>query len=171
MCAPLPPLGRGGGGEGGRPSSLCTTYRVDSKVSQSSYTGHRTPIELHTAADMIRTTSKDHDTMIVKHQIMFLAIVRHVEIVCLGWVLCGHCINLMSTENASENSYAMQVASTLSCTRVDEYNSPLYSTEPLHQIEAWCITILIKMNLICMFSCERTGIKTCFEKEGQVNST
>ena len=32
-------------------------YRVDSKVSQSPYTGHSTPIELHTAADMIRTTS------------------------------------------------------------------------------------------------------------------
>jgi len=88
--------------------------------------------------------------MIIKHQVMFLAIVRHVQIVCLGWVLCCHCINLMSKGNASENSYVMQVASMLSCTRVDEYNSPLYITEPLQQIEAWCTTIRIIMNLICI---------------------
>lgn len=42
-------------------------YRVDSKVSQSPYTGHSTPIKLNTAADMIRTTPKHHDTMIIKH--------------------------------------------------------------------------------------------------------
>ena len=46
---------------------LFQPYRLDSNVSQSPYTGHCTPVELHTAADMIRTTPKHHDSMIIKH--------------------------------------------------------------------------------------------------------
>jgi len=35
---------------------------------------------------------------------MFLAIVRHVQVICLGWVLGCHCVDLMSEENSSENN-------------------------------------------------------------------
>ena len=123
---------------------------------------------------MIRTTSKYHDTMIIKHQVMFLAIVRHVQIVCLGWVLCCHCVNLMSKENAaSQNSYVTQVASILSCTRVDEYNSPLPNLSiklRLVHNHSYKNEFNLHVNKIS-FSYERTCIKTRFEKEGQVNST
>lgn len=88
------------------PKGLCLfqPYRLDSKVSQSPYTGHCTPVELHTTADMIRATPKHHNTMIIKHQVMFLAIVCHVQIICLGWVLGCHCVDLMSEESASANN-------------------------------------------------------------------
>ena len=77
-------------------SHLIYTYRFDSQVSQSPDARHRTPVKLDTAADMIRATPEHHDTFVVKQQVIFIAIVRHVQIVRLGWILGRHCVDLLN---------------------------------------------------------------------------
>jgi hypothetical protein len=55
---------------------------------------HSTPIKLNTGANPVDTRAKDQDVRCPKVEVMGVAPVCQVQVICLGWPLSCNCVNL-----------------------------------------------------------------------------
>lgn len=55
---------------------------------------HCTPVKLHARANPVDARAKDQDVRCPKVEVMGIAPVRQVQVICLGWPLGCNCVNL-----------------------------------------------------------------------------
>lgn len=53
-------------------------------------------------------TKTNHCSMIIKHYIVFLSAICHIEVICLSRIFCCECINLCKKKNQRERNRRKQ---------------------------------------------------------------
>lgn len=87
---------RGDGGVIAKASTYIVQHdSLEALLSESADSANGAPVKLDRGSDTVHARTEHHDTLVVKVDIMFLGVVRQVEIVGHSGELSGDCIDLL----------------------------------------------------------------------------